>query len=386
MASGTIPHLDPVSSGEITTLDMQRYDAIELKQSQVRELLDKHQAEALLIRDPHNFSWFTCGGECRIGPAAEPAAALFISRDARLLVCSNVDSGQFFDHEVSGLGLQLKERPWHEPLSNLIEDLCRGRKMIVDSPLEAGTNCSSELQQLRMCLLPIEQQRQFDLGRDVTHAIEATLRSFKQGETEHEIAGQISHRLIRRGISLVQLQVIGDGRSRRYRHWTSSSGVINQTCTASVIARRHGLHVGAARTLSFGVPKGDLTYNYRNINMVLATACYFSQSDWQLSDVWRKVERIYEKFGAFDAWRNSEQGFVTGYAPHESAVTPHNNLKLQTGMSVCWTPSIMSAVSGHTIQVGNPKIEYLTTVEQWPVLKIAVKQHEVQCPDILIRE
>ena len=70
---------------------------------------------ALLLQHPANFSWLTVGGGAVRCETNGCGPALFVTPDARVMVCNNVDTPLIFEHEVAGLGFQLKERPWSEP-------------------------------------------------------------------------------------------------------------------------------------------------------------------------------------------------------------------------------------------------------------------------------
>src|SRR5262249_49881222 len=135
----------PLSSAEYPLTDMERFEDIERKHRRIGELLGTHDLDALLIQKPANFAWFTSGGSCVLGDGSEPAAALFITSDARVVAAGNTDSGHIFDVELPGLGFQLKERPWYEPRSTLLEDLCRGRKVGSDSSFLGTMDVSADL-------------------------------------------------------------------------------------------------------------------------------------------------------------------------------------------------------------------------------------------------
>src|SRR5437764_913657 len=86
MATVTNPTTQPLSSGEFEFTDPDRYEDVERKQGRIAEFLARKGYDALLIRQPHNFAWFTVGAECPRHAGTEPAAALFITPDARVVV------------------------------------------------------------------------------------------------------------------------------------------------------------------------------------------------------------------------------------------------------------------------------------------------------------
>ena len=173
---------------------------IDAKMARVAELLQEVGCEGLLLLDPANFAWLTSGAMSRgLGdPAAEPAA--YGNGEHRWIIASNIDSQRLFDEEVDGLGFQLKEWPWHWGREQFLADLCQNRKVACDRPVNGGVNVAEPMRRLRRRLTIYEQACQLAVGQTVAHALEATCRTLSQGETEREIAGHLSHRLIHRGI------------------------------------------------------------------------------------------------------------------------------------------------------------------------------------------
>ena len=81
----------------------------------------------------------------------------------------------------------------------LLADLCQGRNVACD---HAAGRLQGRPTQLRSCggmLTDYEQACYRALGQIVSHALEATCRTLARGETEREVAGQLSHRLLHRG-------------------------------------------------------------------------------------------------------------------------------------------------------------------------------------------
>lgn len=376
----------PASSTEINTVDLQRREQVEQKQELIAEFLDAKGLDALLLRRPENFSWFTCGGDNRFRSHNEPNASIFVSKDARVVVCGNIDSGQLFDREVSCMGFQLKERPWHEPKEVLIADFCRGRKIGSDDDFPECQNVETEIAKFRMSLTDYEVWRLKLLGQTVSHAVEATARSLRQGTTEAEVAGELSHRLIRHEAVPVSIQVIADGKSRRYRHWGFGTDPVERYCVISAVARKDGLHAAVTRTLCFNPPPSGLFVDYKRASLAGSTGMYFTQVGMKINDLWQKVERIHEKFGFAEEWRNSEQAQVMGYSVCEASVVPGSKLKLPANTPVYWKSGVGAAIFGDMVLTKPGKSELITPCEGWPRIEIEVKGEKMKSPDILRKD
>lgn len=375
-----------MSSGEIRLVDPHRSDEVDLRHQQLAEFLADSEYDGLLLMRPHNLSWFTAGGDPRRGSGGETTFAVFVTPEARVLIASNVDSGQVFDRDLNGLGFQLKERPWHEPREVLCKDLCRGRNVASDTGIGGTQDVDSQLTSLRTPLVESEWSQLRTLGRSLAHAVEATARHFNQGDTEAEVAGQLAHRMLRHEITPVRLQVMADGQGHRYRHWSYGSDRVERTCVISAVGTRQGLHAGVSRTVTFGVPTQSIRDTHHLASIIQTTGMFFSQVDWKVTDIWSRVARIYEKFGVAEEWREAEQAEAIGYSVCEFPITPKAEESLPQGTPLFWHPSVRTAGTGDTILVRRDGFELLTPGSNWPQLEVDVKGKRIERPDILVRE
>lgn len=386
MSLSTLPPYNPKSSGEIRLPDGERYDEIDRKHKLLAEYLQLKQLDGLLLERPENFSWVTCGGDNSRRWTGETTAALFISRDARVVLCNAVDSGQIFDREVPGMGFQVKERPWTESREVLFTDLCRGRNVASDTGVLGTQNVSHELADFRRTLSDHEAKQLRAIGRGVVHAVEATARNLKRGTSESEVAGEIAHRLIKHELTPIRIQVQADGQGARYRHWSYGTEPIERHCVISAIARRGGLHAACTRTISFGKPPADMADTHQVASLLQATGVYFSQAGWEVAETWKRLERIYEKFGVPDEWRLAEQAESFGYDLSGWSVSPNSTAKFHSGQALHWHPSVRFAATGDTVLIHPDRTELLTPCEVWPMLKIQIKGVTIERPAILNRE
>lgn len=374
-----------MSSGEFHIVAPERVTEIERRHDLVAAFLKERSLGGLLLTLPSNFAWFTGGADSTRGNWNDVTSALFITPEARVVLTRNTDSGQLFDRHIPALGFQLKERTWQEDRDVLMGDLCRGRTVASDAPYGECVDVSPHLAGMRLPLARFEAKNLRELGRLVSHAIEATARTFRRGDSEAEVAGQLVHRLMRHEVYPERVQVWADGQGKAYRHWGYGTESVEHYCTISVVGRRNGLHVGTSRTVSFGNPPKKLRSAHLDTLLVQATGMFFSQNQWEVYETWNRVERIYEKFGNSEEWHFSDQGCVTGYNLCEAPIVPKSEFRLATGMPVYWHSSIGPALSTDTILIGNSAFEVMTPMENWPQVEIDVKGVKVPRPDVLIR-
>jgi Xaa-Pro aminopeptidase len=373
------------SHPEITDGVSDRRADIEAKQIRIAALLQEAGCEGLLLLDPENFSWLTSGAAARgvLNPADLPA--LYFSAEGRWLIASNVDSQRLFDEEVDGLGFQLKEWPWHWGRDQLLADLCHNRTVACD---RAFGNCklvADTLGKLRRAMTPYEQACLVALGSVVSHALEATARTLKKDDTEREIAGQLSHRLMHRGAFPLIIEVAADGRSRRYRQCGFTSLPVQRYCVLSVTARKYGLCVASNRSVCFGAP--DPTFQKEHDAACKVSATYIA-STWP-DAVPRQIlgtgRQVYKLVGFEHEWRLSSQGYVTGRSAVEIPLTPTTDDLFLPDWVVTWQTSVGAASSTDTFLITDQGPRAITAPEVWPLKRIRVQGAEFIRPDLLVR-
>ncbi len=386
MNTSTADLIEPISSTEINVYDMQRREIIDQRQARLVELLKKQKLDAVLIRRPENFAWFTCGARNQFPTDNAPIASIFVSDAARVLLCGNVDSAEMFDYQIASQGFQHKERPWQESKEKLIADFCKGRKIGSDCRFEETKDLTSEFHQLRTSLSEFERTRLLDTGRVLVHSMEATCRHLKQGATDSDVVAELAHRLLRYQVRPVLTQVMADGRGKRYRHWRDDQDQIEKFAVISVVAERDGLHVGCTRTVSFGRAPAELLVDFRRVALIQATALFYSQPGWTLSKLMHPIENVYTKFGCDDEWKLADFGAVTGYRPTEELVVSGAATKLEKLTPLHWYPSVGQAKLGDTILVKESGFEWVTPVDSWPTMEVEIKGNRIALPDILQRD
>ena len=378
LADPAADHLDP----EL----MQRRADVDEKHRRVVEFLDRNGYDAAVFGRADSVAWFTAGGDLRRDLGSEGAAGLvFVNRHSRAILTDNVQSPRIFEEELAGLGFHLKERPWQEPVEPILTGLCRNKKVVTDT---TGLGLSSDrdrLGELRLTLTKLERQRLRELGRTVTLCVEATCRNFHPGETEADLAGHLAHRLLREGVTPVDLRVASDDRPQRYRQPTFKSAPIERLASITAVGRRYGLCAAVTRIVSFGTVPPAVREAHAVAAMVDATAIYFSRPGQSVSEVFRRIRRIYEKFGCPHEWTLSYQGSIIGYNPVELTLTPDSPFQLQANVPIRWTPSVGPARSEDTIVVDERGFEVVTEAQRWPKLEVMVKGFSLPRPGILER-
>jgi Xaa-Pro aminopeptidase len=358
---------------------------IDIKTSRVSSLLREVNCEGLLLLEAENMAWLTGGANARgqLDPEANPA--VWCNGDSRWLLCSNTDSQRLFDEEVDGLGFQLKEWPWHWGREQLLTDLCQNRRVACDRPRSGCLDVGDHLRQLRRQLTPYEQACHKTLGQLAAHALEATCRTLSPGDTEREVAGQLSHRLLHRGALPVSVGVVADGRSRLYRQYGFTSRPIRQSAVVQATARKYGLTVTASRSVCFGPPEAELRQDHNAVCRVSASYLASTWPDAVPREILLAGRRIYLISGYEHEWLLAPQGHITARAAVELPLTPGTEELFQASWAVTWHASAGGASSCDTFHITEQGPLLLTPTEVWPLKRIRIQGAEFVRPDVLQR-
>jgi Xaa-Pro aminopeptidase len=368
----------------LTTPNDRRLD-LDAKQLRIADLLQQVGSEGLLVLDPVNFAWLTSGAQARGVPDSAAAPALYFTAEGRWILSANVDTQRIFDEEVDGLGFQLKEWPWNWGREQLLADLRQGRKVACDQPLGDCTIVAEQLAKMRRKLTAYEQACYRALGQVVGHALEATCRTMTTGQTEREVAGQLSHRLIHRGAQPVLLSIVADGRNATYRQAGYTPKPIEKCSILVAAAQKYGFCAMASRAVAFGEAPAYFRKAHDAACRVAATYTASSWPDAMPREVLATAQRVYAIIGAEHEWRLSPQGHVTGRALVELNLTPQTEELFQAGWAVTWRPTVSAGLSCDTFLITEDGPRTLTITENWPLKRIRVQGAEFVRPDLLLR-
>lgn len=374
----TVDSMDPISA---------RRADIDAKQSTLLPILEELGCEAFLLFMTAHVSWITSGLNVRGLYAESERPGVYTNGKQRWILCSNIDSQRLFDEELDQLGFQLKEWTWEGGRADLLAQITLGRKIAVDRPFP---NLKLAIERLRPMVRELswfEQAAYRDIGKTLAHAVEATARNLGHGQTEAEIAGQLGHRLLRHGIDPTAISITADGRGSKYRRSGFASVPVTQTCVIQATGQRDGLYATCSRTMTFGPPAAE--FRQAHDLAIKQSALYRALSVPRntiaaIGEAGRVV--LANTTFEFD-WRFSEPGYGTGRFPAEELRRGGQDEPLNLAQAIVWQPRVGPAAVVDTVIVTSAEPIVLTTPEDWPVKRLAVRggpYHDIA--DILVRE
>ncbi|MBN9120643.1 MAG: M24 family metallopeptidase [Planctomycetes bacterium] len=359
---------------------------IDAKQQLVSDVLEAMGCEAVVLLMPAHVAWLTAGLNVRGLIADSERPGVYTNGRQRWLLSSNVDSQRLFDEELDQLGFQLKEWTWLGGRSDLLYNLTLNRKVAGDRPFPNVPMVNDRLRPLLRVLSAYERERYRELGAAVAHAVEATARTLRRGDTEEEVAGQLGHRLLHHGIEPTALAITADGRGAKFRRSGFTPAPIASTCVLQATGQRDGLFVTVARTVSFGPPPDELRAAQDLAMKIAAVYHSFTVRGATIAPL-AEVAAVVLAGTPFEFdGRLTQPGYGTGHFPAEELRRAGQDEPLSVGQAVVWQPRVGPAVCADTVLVTETGAEPVTPPTEWPFKRISVRGTTADVPDVLARE
>ncbi|GAF94224.1 unnamed protein product, partial [marine sediment metagenome] len=277
------------------TLDMASVDEIREKQQRVRELMDNEGLDALALSTTANFAWFTCGGGNYVGIATEiGVATAVITRDAKYIVCDNIEAPRIADEEVVDQGFEFKTSFWYEEKKDeIIREIAGGGALGSDTPMAQAKNVAAAVDACRHSLTSDEIERYKHLGQDTGECLALACREAKPGMTEHEIASELSRNILARGITPVVTLIAADDRISKYRHPIPTDNKVDRCVMLVSCARKWGLIVSATRLVHFGPLSPELRVKHEAVARVDAAFIAGTKPGANVGDIFNRAVDTY---------------------------------------------------------------------------------------------
>ncbi|MEZ6141337.1 MAG: M24 family metallopeptidase [Zavarzinella sp.] len=362
-----------------------RRAVIDERHARIARLLQEVGCDGVLIQEPTNFRWLTAGAEPRGLIGREERPALYFSDQMRWLLCSSIDSQRFFDEELDSLGFQLKEWSWMHSREKLLSEMVYTRKFAGDVPFKDGKVLGPFLIQERRVLNDWEQGILSQLGRQLAHALEATARDFRAGETEDEIAGQIAHRLYKHGIEPLGIEVHGDGRSGEYTRRGVRALAVNHWAVLQATGRWRGLHVTAARTVSIGQPAKELLDAYAMAHRLCAAQLHLATVNDRMNRVYDVAKQFLKDTAWEHDWRKYPAVIFTGRDSIEQILSPTNAAGWKEYGGVLFQQRLADSILMDTYLLDFSGWKLVTTAQDWPIRMAILNGKKYPKADMLIR-
>jgi hypothetical protein len=356
------------------------------KQAALARILTELDCEGAILLVPAHLAWFAGGLNVRGLFAESERPGIFTNGRMRWLVCGNADTHRLFDEDLNGLGFMLKEWQWPTGRAQLLADLVAGKKIATDRPFPGMPLLVDRLRSELRMLYPSDHARLIELGQIVAHAVEATARGIKRGDTEQEIAGQLAHRTFHHGAEVYSLSVTADQRGRKLRRSGFTATPIETSCTIQLTAVRNGLHATASRTVCFGTPSNNLRTAYDTackVSALFRSRCTPGQT---LTTIVDATNRLVKGTEFEHEWRLSTPVYGGGWFAAEELRRAGQDELFVEHQSLVGQTRFGPAAVVDTVIVTPRGAEIVTPPEDWPYKRIMIAEQAHVVADILVRQ
>ena len=361
------------------------------KYVEVRNYLQSHQLDAVLLTRRCNFSWFTCGAHNYVNNAVDIGNShLLVRREGEAaVVTTNIEATRLGFEELAGRGIDIIPYLYFNPASrkDVLGKVTAGLKLAADVPV-AGVDAqplAADFDRMRWLLNPSEIERYKTLANETVNAVEFVCRDAQPGMTENEVAGMLAGAIRCSGAIPWVLLVASDERVEKFRHPLPTSKAVKNYFMLVVCAEMHGLICACTRLTSFGPIPGELARKHQAVVNVETAMIAATVPGATLGDVFATAQEAYAAGGFADQWQMHHQGGPCGYQPREAIATPGDKTEILANQAFAWNPSITGTKGEDTIICLKTGTQLLADPTDWPMVEGTWKGKSLPRPAILIK-
>jgi antitoxin VapB len=334
------------------------------REQRIRELMDKCELGALLLRRPANFAWYTGGADNRVDHASPFGVAdVLIVRDAEYVFTNNIEAPRMRKEQTPDI--EVVEHPWYGDEASALREVVGGASLGTDYPLEGAIDLSDEVGPLRYVLDPDAIETYRRVGADAAAAVVEAAASVEPGMSEHEAAANLAAACQRRGLFSPVLLAAADDRIASHRHPIPHGKRIERRAMLVVSAERGGLYANVTRMVDFEDPDAEVQRRQRACETILRRMREEATHPGRtLADAFADCRRFYAQEGFPDEWTLHHQGGMTGYASREIIASQETRQEIQVGQAFAWNPSITGAKAEETLILTEAGPVVLTSEEE----------------------
>ncbi len=323
----------------------------------VRAVLDQTGLDAVVLRRPENFAWYSGGADNRVDHASPTGVAdVVVTHTGDYVVTSNIEAPRMREEQVPGW--DVVEYEWYAAPGDLIPKLAGGAAIGADAPDPSEVDVAGLIAPLRYRLDDDAIERYRMVGADTMAAVDAACAALTPAMTETEASGAVAAACRASGLFTAALMVGGAQRIPRHRHPIPAGAPLGTRAMVVVCAERSGLYANLTRFLHFEPPDEEFAAKLESCQGILVRLREATRPGRTLGDVFDDCRTFYADAGFGDGWRHHHQGGLTGYRSREVIAAPGGAHEIATGQAFAWNPSLPGAKAEETfvLTAGGPEV------------------------------
>ena len=232
-------------------------------------LMERHGLDAVVLRRPANFAWYTGGADTKVDHVApEGVADLIVGRDSPLVLTSTIEAPRMRSEQTPDL--EVVEFPWHEDRNAALREVVGDVRVGGDMGLPGAVDLSDEIARLRRTLDPDAVESLRAIGAAATAAMAEAAAAVESGMTEHEAAARLAAACRSRGLTATVLLAAADERIALHRHPVPVGATIERRAMLVASAEGRGLYANLTRIVELDEPDPELARRQRACDEILA--------------------------------------------------------------------------------------------------------------------
>lgn len=338
--------------------------------AKVTKIRQELNGDAVVLSRTENFAWLT-GGRNYIPLCTETGvASIYIDSEKVVLVTNNIEGQRLVAEELVDLPIQLHQINWWEAptLSESVSTLSKGVKQVI---FDTEDVFETRFGSFRMTLTPRDIEKYRALGKDCGFIIGNVIRQAKPGQTEFQVAAQLSRACLDFGIDAIVQLIAADDRIDTVRHPLPTDKVIQNRLMVVLCGRRDGLVLSVTRLVCFSPAAFtlDLEKRHEAATYVDAVAMHELCVGKTGAQVFGKIQQAYADKGFDGEWKFHHQGGSAGYRSREWIATPTSTQKITAPQAFAWNPSVAGTKSEDTVLFHEDgSVEILSLSPDWPLI------------------
>ena len=311
-------------------------------------LMERHGLDAVVLRRPANFAWYTGGADTKVDHVApEGVADLIVGRDSPLVLTSTIEAPRMRSEQTPDL--EVVEFPWHEDRNAALREVVGDVRVGSDTGLHGTVDLSDEIARLRRTLDADAVESLRAIGAAATAAMAEAAAAVESGMTEHEAAARLAAACRSRGLTATVLLAAADERIALHRHPVPVGATIERRAMLVASAEGRGLYANLTRIVELDEPDPELARRQRACDEILARMRDEATHPGRtVAEAFADLRRFYADAGFPEEWRLHHQGGLTGYASRELIATPATDAVIEAGQAFAWNPSVTGAKAEET--------------------------------------
>ena len=346
---------------------------VDAKLARVRGYLERSGHAAVLLTRQDNFAWLTGGLDNHVVAGSDVGvASLLVTRDGAFALCDRIEADRLRDEEIGQQRWEWRVYDWFAPGARAaaIREIVGDGAVAADTAGAGTASLDRGFDELRAELLPPEVARYREVGRICTRAMVEACQHLHVGHTEHEIAADLSRRVLAHGARAGVVLIATDERIHKYRHPIPTEKKLRDYAMLVLGGSRWGLQVSITRFIAYHPLSDELKRKWGDVNQIARYFTLETRPGRAWADVFRGATDLYARLGWPEEWKLHHQGGPTGYRSREFTANPESPGTVSAVQAAAWNPSITGTKSEDTILVTEQGHEFLTRDGEWPMVDV----------------